>query len=811
MAYSTGRRLFVAIVILIISYAAHTQSKLEGRVIGVNNQPLTGATVLLLRSTDSALIKGSVTGANGNYIFEKISAGSYIVSASTTEYSQGYSPLLVVVENENKAVPSLNLSAKVSSLKGVTVVTRKPLYEVKIDRMVINVANNITAAGTTVLDILERSPGVIVDRQNNGVSINGKDGVVVMINGRKNYMPIAAVVQMLAGMPADNVEKLEIITTPPANFDAEGNAGYINIVLKKNSQFGTNGSFSFDVGYSRGLITTATGNFNHRQKRWNLYGNYSVSRSEMDQIMRLYHGSYYHGNFLENNANSSRDPVETIGDLKIGVDYDLKKDLVVGALISLFDRGWNMDAFNESFGYTNGKLDTMVKVVNREKHPFNSYDINVNVGKSYQNAKLTVNLDYMNYKEKNPVSYVNYYYDANATFVGDEYVRSNKNTPVQLWVGAIDYENKLGEKGSISGGLKATFSSFTNDVEVDRLSQSMWTAVPELTAIYFLDENISAAYANFEWSLTGKTKMKSGLRYEYTNSNLKTETEKNLVDKHYGRLFPSFFLSHNMSADKFISFAYSRRIERPTFWNLAPFVIFMDPNTFFSGNPALQPAITDNTNISLSLKSKVISFSYSFESSPITNFSPHVDSATNKQTLAAENQRNARALNLNVSIPITITKWWNMQLSASANYKKLNGQYLNEPVELETKNAFVSVLESIKLPKGYSFSLTGFYNSGGLFGLWGTKGFGSVDAGVQKKFRGEKSMLRLNCTNIFNTVKYRFTANIPEKNLYSSGQILFSHPGVHLTFTHNFGSEKVKAQRNRSTGTEEEKDRLKVQ
>jgi hypothetical protein len=265
-----------------------------------------------------------------------------------------------------------------------------------------------------------------------------------------------------------------------------------------------------------------------------------------------------------------------------------------------------------------------------------------------------------------------------------------------------------------------------------------------------------------------------------------------------------------MSVDKFISFAYSRRITRPTFWNLAPFVIFVDPNSFFSGNPALQPAITDNANVSLSLKSKVISISYSFESSPISNFSPHVDPATNKQTLAAENQRNAKTLNLNLSLPITITKWWNMQLSASANYQELNGLYKNEPVKLETKNGFVSVLESIKLPKDYSFSISGFYNSGGLFGISRAEGFGSLDVGCQKKFRNQKSLLRLNYSNILNTVKYKFSANIPEKNLYSSAQILFSHPGIHLTFTHNFGSDKVKAKRDRSTGTEAEKDRLKL-
>jgi hypothetical protein len=606
------------------------------------------------------------------------------------------------------------------------------------------------------------------------------------------------------------VEKLEIITTPPANFDAEGNAGYINIVLKKNSLIGTNGTFTLSAGYSRGLVTSATGNFNHREKRLNLYGSYSFNRIESDQTLKVYHGSLNQGDFLENYANSDRDPVETISDLRAGIDYDLKKDLVIGGLVSLYNRGWDMDAFNEGFDYKNGNLDTITHVVNSEKHPLNSYDINLNLQKTYKSGKLALNLDYMNFKEKNPVSYVNTYYDGNANYLGDEQVKSFKNTPVELWVSTVDYDRNLGTRGSISAGFKTTFSSFTNFVEVDRLSTSGWNADPELTATYFLDENISATYGNFEWSFSDKTKMKSGLRYEYTNSNLKSETAKDLVDKHYGKLFPSLFFLQNFSANKSLALAYSRRITRPTFWNLAPFVIFLDPNTFFSGNPALQPCITDNINLSYSAKTRAISFSYSFESAPITNFSPHVDSITNKQTLSAENQKNRSTYNLSLSLPFDVTKWWNMQLSLNANYQKLNGLYNKEAVVVETKNAFVSILESIKLPKNYSLSLSAFYNSGGLFGISEAEGFGSLDVGAQKKLHNQKSIIRLNFTNVLNTMKFKSSVDIPEKNLFSSAQILFLHPGVHLTFTHNFGSDKLKATRERSTGTEEEKTRLKM-
>jgi len=187
--------------------SAFAQSKLQGSVEKEKNQPLSQATVLLLNPKDSSLVKGSLTTANGLYAFEKIAPGNYIISATYTGYKQVYSPVVGVSENENKTIDVLSLSEKIGTMETVTVTARKPLFEQKVDRMVINVSNNITSAGSTVLDVLERSPGVTVDRQNNSLAIHGKNGVVVMINGRINYMPISAVVQMLAGMPPIMLKK----------------------------------------------------------------------------------------------------------------------------------------------------------------------------------------------------------------------------------------------------------------------------------------------------------------------------------------------------------------------------------------------------------------------------------------------------------------------------------------------------------------------------------------------------------------------------------------------------------------------------
>jgi len=245
--------LFISII-NIKTFGQHTvNGAISGVVIDTAGTALYNASITLQRVKDSALVKGVISNASGKYEFNNIPAGRYFISASLLGYTISFTPSFTVDQaNQKLVMPVLQLIHSTANLQEVTIIAKKPLFEQKIDRMIINVANSITSAGGTALEVLERSPGIMVNQQSSTISMNGKDGVVVMINGKINRMPMSAVVQMLASMSADNIEKIELITTPPANFDAEGNAGYINIVLKANTQYGTNGSYSITGGYSRG-------------------------------------------------------------------------------------------------------------------------------------------------------------------------------------------------------------------------------------------------------------------------------------------------------------------------------------------------------------------------------------------------------------------------------------------------------------------------------------------------------------------------------------------------------------------------------
>src|SRR5882724_559150 len=239
-------------IIFIATGSGRAQSNITGKIVSGKDTPITHANVLLLKSKDSSLVKGILSSEDGTFVFENIPAGIYLVTSTFTGFKQIYSAVFSISDNHTKDLGSLMLSESFREMNSVTVVGKKPLYEQKHDRLVINVQNSITSAGSSVLDVLERSPGIVVDRQNSSISMKGKDGVAVMIDGKINYMPANAVIELLQGMSSGSIEKIELITTPPANLDAEGHAGYINIILKNNDHIGTNGSFSAGGGYGNG-------------------------------------------------------------------------------------------------------------------------------------------------------------------------------------------------------------------------------------------------------------------------------------------------------------------------------------------------------------------------------------------------------------------------------------------------------------------------------------------------------------------------------------------------------------------------------
>jgi hypothetical protein len=273
------------------------QGRVSGKVNDNSSKPVPNASILILNAKDSSMVKGAASDAAGEFAFTKVPAGKYLAVVSSASFVDEYVPVFEV-QVSPVDLGNIILQPSSSELKSVVVSAKKPMFEQKIDRMVINVKNSITSAGGTVLEVLEKSPGVTVNRSSGAISLNGKDGVMVMINGKMSYMPAESIVQLLNGMNAANVEKIELITTPPAKYDAGGNAGYINIVLINNPDEGFNGSYNLSMGIGNGTYPKAGINFNFRKKKINLYGSYDYSRLAQLMFWNTYRKVEFEGNFL---------------------------------------------------------------------------------------------------------------------------------------------------------------------------------------------------------------------------------------------------------------------------------------------------------------------------------------------------------------------------------------------------------------------------------------------------------------------------------------------------------------------------------
>lgn len=779
---------------------------ITGLITENNKSPLPFANVLLLHKKDSVLVKGSVTNKYGSYIFEKIQNGNYIIMASVVGYSTSYSKSFNLTADYK--VENIILTEG-ESLNEVIIQADKPLYSQKIDRMVINVENSIVSAGGSALEILERSPGVVVNKQSSSISVVGKDGVVVMINGKTSYVPASGIVQLLEGMSADNISSIELITTPPANFDAEGNAGFINIVLKKRTDLGLNGSYSFSAGYGEGETTSDNINFNYRKNKVNLFGSYSFSLDKRDQLFITSREFLQDGDLQTTFTETNRDPRQRNHNARIGMDIDVTKKTIMGILLNAYDNRWSMDAFNESFETSNGAITSFVELVNDELNHWKHFGANYNLKHNFTDDKfISFDVDYLYYKDNNPTNYENSFFDEDRIFLNTEFLRSRKVTPIKTWVSKFDYSSKINKKIKIETGIKGTFSKFENDVSVEDLVGTDWIIDPTLTNKSNLDEKILAIYGALDYTIDDKTSLKLGLRHEYTDSQLDTDTEGKVVDRQFGIFFPSVFFNRKFNDNLNMNLSYSKRITRPTFNDLAPFVILFDPNTFLSGNAALQPAISNSVKYDINYKSYVLSFQYTNEDSSIANFQERIDETTGRLIFEAANLDYTKTFSITSGFPLKVNSWWRMQNNLNFISQQIRTFYNEEPIELSLGNITANTTQSFKFSDSFSGELTAFYGGRSFFGSAVYDAVYQINVGFQKKFGDKWGNLKFSVNDIFDSFEFNGGTDLPEQNIKTRNLFDFGNRTFLLSYSRNFGNNKLKSSRNRKTGAEEERRRV---
>ncbi|HMD00657.1 MAG TPA: TonB-dependent receptor, partial [Ferruginibacter sp.] len=408
--------LLAAMSITIFSLAQ--TGKITGSIKdGGNQKIIDAATVSLLKAKDSSLVKAAVADQAGNYSFENVKPGSYLVLATSVGHSKIFSPVFSITESKSTVqLEVLQLIPTSKTNKEVVVTAKKPLIERKLDRTIVNVEASITNTGNTALEVLEKAPGVSVDKDGN-ISLKGKSGVVITLDGRPTYLSGADLANMLKNMSASQLDQIEIMTNPPAKYDAAGNSGVINIKTKKNKQFGYSGSAT--TGYSQGRYArfNESFNFNYRYGKINFFSNLGYNRNHRGEDL------YITRNFRDVSTKNIKSIFDQQSGMeneghnyngKLGLDYSISKKTTIGAVVSGFYSPKTWQSSTNTLIYDpNYTLTDQTTAYSRNDEKWKSFSGNLNLRTNLDSAgqELTTDLDFVRYSSKSIQPLISRYYD----------------------------------------------------------------------------------------------------------------------------------------------------------------------------------------------------------------------------------------------------------------------------------------------------------------------------------------------------------------------------------------------------------------
>jgi iron complex outermembrane receptor protein len=803
----------ILILLLLSATTVFAQAQqISGSAKDENGTALGSATVSLIKATDSSVVKLAVTKPDGVYSFSGIKEGNYKVRASYVGYKTAFSPGFSLGATDI-TLPELKLSKISGTMNGVTVTAQKPIVEVKADKTILNVEGTINAVGSNALELLRKSPGVLLDKDEN-ISLAGKNGVQVYIDGRVTPLSGADLAAYLKNLQSTQIEAIELITNPSAKYDAAGNAGIINIKLKKNKSLGTNGSVNAGWNISTYAKYNAGASLNYRNKKINIFSNYSFNYGPNEQSLTIRRS-------LLDSLFDQHGTIRQVGkahNFKIGADYFLNKKNTIGVMVN----GTLADPTVTNYGKTYIS-NTTTNAVSRILIADNSsslkrHNANINLNYSYTDPKGTsfvVNADRGAYDLNNDQFQPNYYYDASGQVLLSSAIY-HMLSPAQIDIHSVktDYE-QIFMKGKLGFGAKSAWVKTDNDFQRYNVNGSVEDLDKDRSNHFVYKENINAGYVNYNRQYK-KFMIQGGLRVENTvsegvSNGLKFngstyEPGISSFKRSYTDLFPSAAITFNKNPMKQWGLSYSRRIDRPAYQDLNPFEFKLDEYTFQKGNINLRPQYTNSFGISYTYKYKLnIALNYSHVKDMFTQL---IDTAEkSKAFISKKNLATQDIANLNISYPFQY-KSYGLFTNVSTNYSKYHADFgTGRIVNLDAFGFNFFAQNSLKFKKTWTAELSGFYNAPTIYqGSFKGKSLYSVDAGLQKQLMKGKLTVKGSVSDVFHTLKFRATSDF-------AGQItrFSSHwesRQFKLNMNFRFGNNGVKAARQRSTGAEDETKRV---
>lgn len=781
---------------------------ITGTIKNKQGEVLTDVSILLLQQKDSQLAKGDITNKEGEFKFEQPAEGNYVLFVNALGFQKYYSTPFSITANNEINTFTIVLEPSDKQIKEVRITAKKPMIEVKADKTVFNVEQSINAAGSNALDLLRKSPGVRVDKDEN-IEMRGKNNVLIYIDGKPTYLGNKDLANLLKNMQAADIETIELISNPSAKYDASGNAGIINIRLKKNKNFGTNGSLSAGLGYGVYLKEQASLSLNHRNKKLNVFGNYSFSKGKRfnaQKIDRIQNGMRY--DFESENINDDQSH-----NIKAGADYYINSRSVIGVMASMNRSAGDFTSSSKTFiSPVGGEVDKVLIAANT----ISGSRLNAGINGNYKyedtsGRSFNLDLDYGNFHSRGSSSQPNTYWNKNETTVISQSVFKNSTpTLIDIYAAKADYEQNIG-KGKLGIGLKSAYVKTDNDFKFFDVVNNADTLNLNRSNHFVYTENVNAAYVSYARSFKEKFSLQVGLRAEQTQSKGMLSSAfpqpDDTVSRKYIDFFPSGGFSYNLNAKNTFGVSYSRRIDRPNYQDLNPFENKLDELTYEKGNAFLRPQYTQSVSLTHTLMQAVTtSLSYShvrdmfMQTTDTTEFS--------KTYVTQKNFASMDIAGIDISFPVPLRKWWMIYANINANYNELSADFEGRTLRNTYYTYTFYADNQITLPHDVSLNVTGWYTGpnywGGTFRM---KPMGSIDIGVQKLFFQKKLSMKLSLSDLLKSQSWYATSNFA--GLYAKANGSFESRQLKLNLSYRFGNRQVTKQRDRESGASKEKGRIK--
>ncbi len=788
-----------------ISQAQEQKGRISGRVEDGSQKVIESATVSLLRSADSSLVKINAADKTGKFVFDNIPTGKYLISVSAVGHQKAYTTAFEI-GNANATVDlkPIALAPATKDLTAVTVVAKKPLIEQKIDRTVVNVEASPTNVGSSALEVLEKSPGITVDKDGN-ISLKGKEGVMVLVDGRPTQLGGADLANLLRSMNASQLDQIEIMTNPPAKFDAAGNAGIINIKTKKNKQFGYNGTVSVGYGQGRYPKTNESLNFNYRQGKVNVFTtlshNYRQHFEALDIQRRFYEkGTKNLSAYFDQEARMQNKSNSYNG--KLGMDYFASKNTTIGFVVGgLSNPGEFVNRNTSLISDVNGQLTSQARALSSSSAEFKNFTSNLNFRQVLDTTgkELTADFDFLTYDSRDQQNLSNYYYDniGNVAAKGDT-LYGLLPQKINIWSGKADYLHPLKKGARFEAGIKSSIVKTDNNANYDTVHNGQVMHDYSRSNYFIYEENINAAYVNLSGPLSKKWNGQLGLRLENTNARGNQVTDDTVFNRNYTQLFPTAFLQYVMDKNNQLSVNYGRRIRRPNYESLNPFIEFLDRYTYQQGNPDLKPQFSHNIELSHTHRNFLTTTLNYTQTNDIIQQVIEQNAEKQETFIRRANIARQRQYGISVNANVPITKWWTSSIYVNASDNLFEGIVNDAPVTVEAQMVMLNTTQQFKLGKTLSAEISGFYRTKGVEGVIITDPMGMVNFGLSQQVLKNKGTVRLNVRDIFYT--QRFQAITKYGDVDAAFQNRRDSRVVNVGFTYRFSKGKMNGGSKRRTG-----------